>query len=398
MSHIDNGSPRLFVSVFFTYLYVGIFLYYLHMEYKNFAERRKNYFTHGDPRLPVQMQYSVIVENIPPDYRTSTKLKELFEDLFPGEVHSAAMMMSLPQLDDAIEKRDKACAQLEKAIAAKEANKENKDPEMTTVDGEPTCCCRCCLQCCYETEQVDAIQYWRQKLDEMNQVVGELQKQAFRAAEGDPLLHQQKVNQKKRKHKRLRHVSWKSVDTGSSSDKSSPEKPSNGHDDWHVDKDNNEYRIFFGHKNVSKTGMVSFKTRKCQVVACGMPILSGKFPYMRLQAAPTPTDIIWENITVDVNEIQKTRNIVSIILTAGFIFWASVLTFVAAMSSLANMQKILPFLASLDPETKAILSGQLPVFALMIFVSLLPTILTYFVQNIEKRKTTSEVQSEVFVW
>jgi hypothetical protein len=405
MAHVENGSRRLFASVFFMWAFVCIFLYHLHKEYENFAYRRRNFFENGDPRLPVQMQYTVLIENVPPDYRTSPKLKVLFDELFPGEVHSAAVMMDLPELSDALSRRDDACAKLENAIAAREAHEFHRDPLFTLVDGEPSMfvgCCKPCYYVCYsKIECVNAIHYWERELDKLNAVVAELQAQGFRAAEGDPTLQVQKHEQKKRQRnmelreqrKKDREKLQKQVQHSSDS---APEFTRQ--DEWHIDKENKDFKIFFGPKNVSKTGIVTFTTRKCQVIAAGMPIVSGRFPYMRVYAAPTPTDIIWENVTADLDKVQKYRFAVSTVLTAGFLFWGLVLATVAAISSLSNLQKLLPFLRSLNSNTKAVLSGQLPVLALMLFTNYLPVIITYFAQNLEKRKTISEVQSEVFRW
>ena len=65
---------------------------------------------------------------------------------------------------------------------------------------------------------------------------------------------------------------------------------------------------------------------------------------------------------------------------------------------MSNLQKYLPFLADLDPVSYALLQGQLPVIALIVFISLLPLIFSSVATYIERRKTVTEVSMEVFTW
>ena len=48
MANLKTNSSRLWASWVFTYVYTIIFLYFIHLEYKNFAAKRKQYFKFGD--------------------------------------------------------------------------------------------------------------------------------------------------------------------------------------------------------------------------------------------------------------------------------------------------------------------------------------------------------------
>ncbi len=95
---------------------------------------------------------------------------------------------------------------------------------------------------------------------------------------------------------------------------------------------------------------------------------------------------------------QNVSYATSVFWNSGLLFWGVVMAFVAAVSNLSNLATYLPFLNDLDPVSYAILEGQLPVVILIVFMMLLPAAMTYSSQSVEKRKTNSGVQMEVFKW
>lgn len=48
MANLEVGSPRLWASWVFTYVFTFIFLYFIHREYENFAAKRRDFFKFGD--------------------------------------------------------------------------------------------------------------------------------------------------------------------------------------------------------------------------------------------------------------------------------------------------------------------------------------------------------------
>jgi hypothetical protein len=122
MANIDQNGTRLWASLIFAYVFTLIFLYLIHVEYEHFVGARKKFFDGQDDVIPVQVHYTVQVENIPAEYRNSQKLYEVFEQIFPNEVLFAHVAVSTPRLDATIAKLHTARAQLEDAIAAYEAS------------------------------------------------------------------------------------------------------------------------------------------------------------------------------------------------------------------------------------------------------------------------------------
>jgi hypothetical protein len=151
-------------------------------------------------------------------------------------------------------------------------------------------------------------------------------------------------------------------------------------------------------KQVSGTGFVTFKSRRAQATATQVIRLSQKYSRMKAYQAPEPNDIVWHNITVPIRYIEESMNVTHAMYIAGILFWAGILAFIAALSNLENLDNYLPFIKSMDPVLYAIVAGLLPVLVLVIFMSLLPIIMTLVSELIEKQKTYSAIHTEVLRW
>jgi hypothetical protein len=71
------------------------------------------------------------------------------------------------------------------------------------------------------------------------------------------------------------------------------------------------------HLKSSATGFVTFKTRRAQVSAAQVPILSQRYPAVTASAAPAPSDIIWENITATPKQTENVAYLTSIFYYTG---------------------------------------------------------------------------------
>lgn len=70
----------------------------------------------------------------------------------------------------------------------------------------------------------------------------------------------------------------------------------------------------------------------------------------------------------------------------------------AALSDLSTLQKYLPFLSVLGSLARSILQGLLPVFVVILFSIVLHMVMDFIARKVEKRKTHSSVQQEIFKW
>ena len=64
-----------------------------------------------------QHRYSLLIEKVPVELRSNVALYSYFDQLFPGQVHSASIAMNVPDLDQMSARRLRVCRRLEKSLA-----------------------------------------------------------------------------------------------------------------------------------------------------------------------------------------------------------------------------------------------------------------------------------------
>ena len=356
MANIKAQSPRLWGPFICMYLFSGAFLYLLYKEYENFVSLRQKFFSEGDPDVPIQQLFSVVVENVPPEFRRSNALKGLFETLFPGQVSSAQISLKYGALLELAVERKGVVAKLEKSVALFKAS-ENKERPIVKLnkEGKPAM-----LPCC-GGEEADAIDYFQAELQRLNLTIDKFKKS------GVALTN--------------------SIESGGGLNEEDIAKS--------VEKSD---KTVFGEDDVVGTGFVTFTSRRAQAAACQLTMLSSKHPILKAFPAHAPSDIIWPNVSRSLSSINASSKITTYVFTAGILFWASVLAAIAFVSQLSTLEKYLPFLKQLDPVTYSLLQGQLPVIALIVFIALLPVIFAQVATKVEGRKSVFDIRSRVFDW
>eukprot|EP00550_Attheya_septentrionalis_P009222 CAMPEP_0198291930 /NCGR_PEP_ID=MMETSP1449-20131203/9268_1 /TAXON_ID=420275 /ORGANISM="Attheya septentrionalis, Strain CCMP2084" /LENGTH=1076 /DNA_ID=CAMNT_0043990617 /DNA_START=67 /DNA_END=3297 /DNA_ORIENTATION=- len=117
MANVSQYSWRLWVPVFFLYLFSFFVFFVMKQEYRHFLELRMEFLGKGEANVHPQHQYSLKVERIPYELRSSTALFDYFNSLFPGKVHSASIVMQVPGLEKLSTRRRRVTHRLEKSIA-----------------------------------------------------------------------------------------------------------------------------------------------------------------------------------------------------------------------------------------------------------------------------------------
>jgi hypothetical protein len=361
MGNVESQGSRLWAPWILTYLFTGVFLYFMYKEYEHFVVIRRKFLREGDQDINEQKNYSVQVENVPVEFRSSEKLKSFFEQLFPGEVLFACISVTATPLSKAVAERKAAVANLEGAIAAFEGDPEKKRPEIKlNKKGKPAMC--------GGKEVVDAIEYWTKAVKELDAEVDRLKSMAI-TAENAAVLTAEQV-------------------AAAEAEEAEAKK----------DKKKKDKKAKITKKDVSGTGFVTFASRRAQVSACQMAVLDEKHFDVMVFPAPAPSDLIWSNIATPPAHTEKVAAVTSVVYRLGLLFWGLVLAFIAAVSTLSNLAKFLPFVNSLDPVSYAIIAGQLPIIIVIVFIALLPVFMSLISTYAEKRKTVSGVQKEVFRW
>lgn len=123
MANIGNASWRLWFPTCFMILLTIYVLFVMNEEYRHYLDLRMQYLAEGDigGEMNTQAQHSLIVEEIPRELRSDIALYEYFDKLFPGQVHSARVVLNLPELEKVCVKRKRAVRRVEKSIAYHEA-------------------------------------------------------------------------------------------------------------------------------------------------------------------------------------------------------------------------------------------------------------------------------------
>jgi hypothetical protein len=135
-----------------------------------------------------QHRYSLQVEKIPVALRSNTALFNYFDEIFPGQVHSASIAMNVPDLDTLSARRMRACRGLEKSLAYYNATGIRPTHivgrprfQCCGIESAPMCSIRSC--CCYSGDQVDSIQYYTYRLANFNIEMQKLQSEKFLLAQ-----------------------------------------------------------------------------------------------------------------------------------------------------------------------------------------------------------------------
>jgi hypothetical protein len=124
MTNLEVGTWRMMVPVVFIYLFSAFTFFVMKQNFTHWMELRMDFLGRGEKTIDPQHHFSLMVENIPMELRSDSALQEYFERLFPGKVHSASVIMNLPDLELLAAKRLALTGRLEKAIAGYHATGE----------------------------------------------------------------------------------------------------------------------------------------------------------------------------------------------------------------------------------------------------------------------------------
>jgi hypothetical protein len=117
VANVSRGSWRMWVPTVFAYLFTGFIFFVMKQEYRHFLELRMDFLARGSSHVHPQHHFSLLVENIPFALRSDKALFDYFDKLFPGKVHSASVVLNLPDLEAVKARCLRVCRRLEKSIA-----------------------------------------------------------------------------------------------------------------------------------------------------------------------------------------------------------------------------------------------------------------------------------------
>lgn len=160
MTNIPQGSNRCWYHLIGIYLLTGTTIYFLEQEFVVFTKHRHVYLRQRHAHLR-----TVLVEGIPHKMRSTVTLGTYFETLYPNAIAHVRLGQDLRYLDRLVEQRRVAVARLERALYANHYG--NKRPTVSVGN---------------MLEDVDAIRYYTQLLDDLNESVAKEQEGAGKMA------------------------------------------------------------------------------------------------------------------------------------------------------------------------------------------------------------------------
>lgn len=411
MGNIEPGGNRLWASAIACWVFNLYCLYELDIEYKNFIHLRQKYMYEGDSDIEPQTNYSIMVENIPAYFCTEARFKKLFEEFFPNQVFCVSITRTVNDLDKLLAEGVEILGKLESAIAYHESNLSKGEDTWRVINVKRESRDETWVSC-FGAEKVDAIEYYKQKLNEINSRLVEMQTTIRTTCEEEnnclmppesaldnPLLQGVANEVGTSVDVEKGHISGEFSMTYSDDDVNNTE-----------DVQLYPKKMFKVPIDVTKlirgrqlgtalsTGFVTFTNRRAQTTSYQLNVISDIYTKIKIRQAPSLADIEWTNMHWTTANVEKGKFITSGVFSLGILFWGSVLAFIAAISNLSNLEKYLPFVGNLDPVLYAIVAGLLPVIVMNIFLGLLPAIFAFGARRIEGRKTKSEIDNEVFQW
>jgi hypothetical protein len=369
MANVEQNGTKLWAPFFLTWIFTLFLLYLLHEEYGTISLLRQSFLEHGDPdTMQPQTRYSVLVENVPVEYRSTEKLTEFFNNLFPGEISHACISVGMQPLARAVDRRHSAVVATEVAIAAQEASETKERPVLRLYRGMPVHS----VCACGAVTEVDALSHYETEIAKLNSQVLRLQLAARAAEDADVLPPGTIISEE---------------DINMSDDEEDSEEA-----------EAIDLKKTITKKSVSGTGFVTFRSRRAQVAACQVALVSQKYPDLKVFPAADPHDIIWRNVTASKRYTDETSYMVYAVYSGGIVFWGIVLGVIATLSNLEALSEYLPFIDDINPTLYSVIAGILPVYALVLVIYLIPKLMSWIGEHIERRKTKSSVQFEVFSW
>ena len=336
VGNVRLADERLWATLLLAWVYSLITLWLLDEEYMRFSKLRIDYMKNGDDEIPPQTYYSVIVEHVAQDCQSNEKLRQLFSLIFPEEVLFVQIPIFLDELENRIVEREAVKAKLESVIACYEGGGRKTVPKISVSENKPVLC--------YGEEQVDAVSYYQMELSRINNIISSLQREV------------EKMN----------------LENKQSSDE-------------------NNF-------DVSSTAFVTFRSVRAAACAAQMPILSHEYPKLKAFFAPSPGDLVWQNVPVSLAYIENSTRFTSMLLYAGIFFWGVLITTIAAITNLQYLSNYFPLVRHISPVSFSLLSGVFPVLVDAFLMLMLPVIFDYIAKHMERRKSLSHIQEMVLRW
>jgi hypothetical protein len=399
-------------------------------EYKHFTEKRIQFLTKANVDVHPQHNYSLMAEGLPANLQSDQDLYNFFNRLFPNQVHSACIVLNVPDLKALTDERHNVKTRLEKSIAYHEAT--GRRPvhiygrrfkacggieSMTSYGEPPTWKGDTGADTEREPrvgERVDSINYYQRELQRLDVSVQTMQQEKIALA--NTLNESVRTSSKFSKGLDLAYQSVSErfeteMEDGmllNYDDKSAKQGSlflcgKIGLDFFFsiMKYFNRTIRLMFGKASTSpstSTGFVTFNNLSAVTLAASAPLLNqGLQDYLEVFLAPEPRDVQWNNVHIDIIWTSGREWIANVLLTFGVLLWSVPVTLIQALASTDSLAQFtgLSWLADIGGEHAAFINGYLPVVSLLGLIMILPIMFRWIAEKYENRKTKSGVEASI---
>lgn len=403
MSNVPSRSARLWASTAAAYLVTLYALYLMLQEYKHYVARR-----HDVLGRPDAQQYSVLLNDLPPNLRTKAALETYVGKIFPNTVRDVYVALECSAVETYVEERKVIRNKLEHALATYDETSERpQHREGRSWVGMLLCRRGSCGR------MVDSIAAYQHRLDELNELV---RREIESIEEAQELVAMRFQEQ----HGSAR--SGRGVNTGESnemnnayylhgSDYDEDEEDDFGESNEKDEEDDQAWRreeriLSQDERNsarkenpmrvMRRAAFVSFSSLKSAQVA--QQSLQASNPVrLAVSAAPHIDDVKWENIGHSYRTRAVGRLISALISAAIVLFWTIPTAFVASLSTVESIRHYLPFLRHAFDKYPVLqdVVKQLAPLALVAFSALAPLVFSLLSAR-EGHSSQTEVRASLF--
>jgi hypothetical protein len=350
MANLPRGGEELWACVVAQYLFTLHALFLLRHECKVLSLMRQSYLAEGAVGVLAQARYTCLVERVPSELRSSAAMEAFFSEL-GFAVHSAVLAPDVSALERLLQRRRGVLGRLRAARSSR--RRAALAEELRSLGVQVEC------------ERAAALRA-SQALDSMDrELLGRLRAAGLQAVQG--------LRDVRRRVSGVSGGSPLSALTfGLEAALAASERAAEL-----------SLALTLGNR-MGDTAFVTFESLASATCVCQV-LLTQRADTMTARPAPEPRDILWVNVSVPAKQVKLRRILTGALFSLGAIFWAIPVTAVSAAASLP--------LGSC--WFYSLLSGYLPVLALLGLINLLPMLFAFVAVSYEGSKSVGEVEQSV---
>ncbi|KAI9146505.1 hypothetical protein BKA69DRAFT_1045074 [Paraphysoderma sedebokerense] len=359
IDNVPDGSPFLTTHAVFTWIFSVTIFYLLHRTLKSAIDLRYRFFLENYRGIHTR---SVMVTDIPDEFKSENLLKAFFNEMGIGPVEEAVLVRHVKALGKMVTNRAQKL-------------KECEDLAVSIMGNPPRC------------ERVEDIMNMTENNLSMPSAMPSLENvQDNQIVNGNHLMETE-VRSTKAHGIKERIQSWNSWRKLSTDNKLAYS--------WRRFRSYDDLVQRYRHENLvgskTSTAFVVFRDHSSAAIASQI-LISSKPTLLHTVYAPEPRDVLWSHTALSPTQLKLRRLVAVALLVVLVFFWAIPVAFFASFLSLDKLAKALPFLEDVlewSPFVRGMIEGVLPTLAVTIFFSILPILLDV-ISNLQGYKSYSE--------